>query len=211
MTNRKTLPGDEKLNFESARRNFDIEFVQQCVNNIDPRNHYIQAYPSLLDSTKILYGEMEEKAIPVIAHLAYGWMPTIPKNINFGKETNRKILEASKICSIDQSVNFIKSWHTPPVNNSWVGSSKVLHFINPEFFPIWDSKVAKHFTKGNNKKLSDSDIRMKSGFYADYVEFCKDIADSFQSIFNVQKAFENKVKYSVTKFRAIEYVLFSVS
>ncbi len=37
-------------------------------------------------------------------------------------------------------------------NNSSVGASKLLHFICPAFFPIWDSRVAKAFF--GRKKIS---------------------------------------------------------
>ena len=38
-----------------------------------------------------------------------------------------------------------------PINRSWVGTSKFLHFLNPEIFPIWDSRVARRSFK--NLKL----------------------------------------------------------
>jgi len=32
------------------------------------------------------------------------------------------------------------------INNSLVGASKLLHFINPEQYAIWDSKIFKYVT-----------------------------------------------------------------
>lgn len=37
-------------------------------------------------------------------------------------------------------------------NNSAVGASKLLHFLSPEDFPIWDSRTAKAFF--NKSKIS---------------------------------------------------------
>ncbi|MDE0509326.1 MAG: hypothetical protein OXI17_11920 [Gammaproteobacteria bacterium] len=202
------------MNTDCAMQVFRV-FAKKCVNNIDSENHYIQAYPLLLKSTRILGDELGEKAIPAIAHLAYGWMPTIPKNITFDEIQNKKILEACEISSPDESVQFVnKYWGSrsdkPPINNSWVGSSKVLHFINPEMFPIWDTKVARHFTRDDNEPLSDANIRGKHNFYVDYVNFCKQVTkECDKEICIVQKGFRDRINYSVTKFRAIEYVLFS--
>ena len=155
------------------------ESAQECANKIDPGNHYVQAYPLLLKSTKILCKKLEWKAIPVIANLAYGWMPTIPKNIKFDEQHNKEILKAYKIGTSDDPVKFIEDLSKkPPINNSWVGSSKVLHFINPEMFPIWDTNVAKHFTKEDDKKLSDANIREKHSFYANYRELCGILQES---------------------------------
>ena len=35
-------------------------------------------------------------------------------------------------------------------NNSAVGASKLLHFLSPEDFPIWDSRTAKAFFNKSN-------------------------------------------------------------
>jgi hypothetical protein len=41
----------------------------------------------------------------------------------------------------------------PPFAGSWIGTSKMLHFINPDVFAIWDSKIAKAgcVNSGENK------------------------------------------------------------
>lgn len=181
-----------------------VEEAQQCADNIDYKNHYIRSYPLLLKSTKTLYEELGDAAVPAIAHLAYGWMPTIPKNLNFCKKSSKRVLEALDICSTENSVQYILDWTTPPINNSWVGSSKVLHFINPEAFPIWDSKVAGHFN------VNGSSVTKSAECYAQYIHFCKEMADIETAVSTVQAAFIENACYSVSKIRAIEFILFSL-
>lgn len=191
-----------RLDTETARMKF-IEGAKRCADNIDHDHHFIRSYPQLLESTKILCDELGDAAIPAVAHLAYGWMPTILKNLNFCKENSRKVFEASSSCSVEDSIQYITGWRTPPINNSWVGSSKVLHFINPETFPIWDSKVAGHFG------ISGNSARKNTHCYAEYVMFCEDIANTYSEVSNVQLAFEELAGYSVSKIRAVEYILFN--
>jgi thermostable 8-oxoguanine DNA glycosylase len=40
-------------------------------------------------------------------------------------------------------------------NNSYVGMSKVLHFINPELFCIYDSRIVKRLRKVTNCTPAD--------------------------------------------------------
>ena len=64
----------------------------------------------------------------------------------------------------EKANDFIKGFKGEPINNSWVGLSKALHFINPEIFPIWDKNVAELFgikitygtTEGALKKRNEN-------------------------------------------------------
>ena len=40
--------------------------------------------------------------------------------------------------------------------SSVIGSSKLLHFVNPEVFPIWDATIHKYWEINGNKNSSDS-------------------------------------------------------
>lgn len=50
-------------------------------------------------------------------------------------------------------------------NNSTVGASKVLHFLNPKVYSIWDSRVARQFLwKGVTRPTFDQDERLLEYF-----------------------------------------------
>ena len=78
------------------------------------------------------------------------------------------------------------------VNNSMVGTSKLLHFIKPDLYPIWDSKVCKVFSEeeGNSYKVD------KIGDYLKYRDFCDEIINT-NKFENIKK--EVKVKIGLEK------------
>jgi len=80
-----------------------------------------------------------------IVAFAYSWMPTIPR-IHYDKldiPVDRLMdkLQALKKGKAEQ-IPFLFELLVPVINNSVVGTSKVLHFIAPKIVPIYDSKVA---------------------------------------------------------------------
>ena len=79
--------------------------------------------------------------------MVYGWMPRIFGHITpeyFGSHDKPIVNTIRTITTIERGRAYVKHQmaKTPPVNNSWVGTSKLLHCLNPEIFPIWDSRIA---------------------------------------------------------------------
>lgn len=171
----------------------------EAIRCIDASEQYLRTYPQLLRSTAILVKEMGEDALPAIAHMAYGWMPTILKKFSDSKPD---IVGPATSCqSFEEASALIQSLDDSPINNSWVGMSKVLHFINPEFFPIWDSRVAKHFG------LKISQINNRNHFL-EYLAFVEKNRKS-DAVKRVREAFAKEAGYEVTDVRACEFILFS--
>ena len=81
-----------KLDTETARKKIE-EGAQRCADNIDSGNHYVQSYKLLLKSTTILCDKLGDDAIPAVAHLAYGWMPRIPKTSIFARKIIGRFLK----------------------------------------------------------------------------------------------------------------------
>jgi hypothetical protein len=83
----------------------------------------------------------------VALHIVYGWMPTVPdferpKNLSVDKrerttqllnEARIRILNATEIDELKENL----------VNNSVVGTSKLLHLLAPNKYAIWDGRVAR--------------------------------------------------------------------
>jgi hypothetical protein len=148
----------------------------------------------------LLAKEMGEDALSAIAHMAYGWMPTILKK--FSDSQPGIVGPATESRSFEEASGLIQSLDDSPINNSWVGMSKVLHFMNPEFFPIWDSRVAKHFG------LKISQVNKKNHFI-EYLTFVEKNRKS-DAVKRVREAFVKEAGYEVTDVRACEFILFSV-
>ena len=188
-----------KMNHQRAEDTLTSKY-SEAIECIDGSEQYIRTYPELLRSTAILAKEMGEDALPAIAHMAYGWMPTILKK--FSDSEPDIVGSATKCRSFEEASELIQSLEDSPINNSWVGMSKVLHFINHQFFPIWDSRVAKHFD------LKITQVNKKNNFL-EYVTFVEENRKS-DAVKRVQEAFVKEAGYSVSDVRACEFILFSV-
>ena len=188
-----------KMNHERAEDTLTFKYPE-AIRCIDANEQYLRTYPELLRSTAILAKEMGEDALPAIAHMTYGWMPTILKKFS---DSQPGIVGTATGCrSFEEASGLIQSLDDSPINNSWVGMSKVLHFMNPEFFPIWDSRVAKQFD------LKISQVNKKNHFI-EYLTFVEEHRNN-DAVKKVQEAFVKEVGYSVTDVRACEFILFSV-
>jgi len=90
---------------------------------------------------------------------AYSWMPTIPEiykeAVKPGLIGRLKKLKATKNID-DKTLQALFIELIPVINNSLIGTSKVLHFINPNLVPIIDSNVIhgwNSFFKGKEKQI----------------------------------------------------------
>ncbi len=87
-------------------------------------------------------------------------MPTILE-CNFSSDENYSMY-IKNINSGDCSIEFLNIMKSK-INNSIVGGSKFLHFINPEKYAIWDSKVYKSlFGKRNYNETNNINNYLKS-------------------------------------------------
>jgi len=135
-------------------------------------------------------------------NFTYGWMPTMfefvkPVNIPIAVE----ILNKSKkrqCLGVDELQQLKECF-----NNSLVGSSKLLHFINPNQYPIWDSRVFRYLTnkEPHSYRLNNSNL------YLRYLEFCEFITN--QSGYGKTHRFvEDKIGYSMSRLRSVELIMY---
>ena len=117
--------------------------------------HYFRSYCSLVKISGFLCAEARRRndasfsgqAIIAIAQMAYGWMPTMLNQANIIKSAKHEdwcaFFDAADANGFDDAIAFIDRYESSPIGATWVGASKVLHFVNPKVFPIWDSNVAR--------------------------------------------------------------------
>src|ERR1035437_838395 len=166
----------------------------------DNKTYYI-SYTEFLEYFKNST-EISKHNLIIGINFVYGWMPTI---FDFSTENFDDTLLI---------LNSAKQGHIPSVekletlkrllNNSLVGTSKLLHFINPEKFSIWDSKVYYYLTKdvAHQYRIGNS----KS--YLSYLDFCNELTQR-KEYNEVHEYICEQVGYPMSKLRTAELIMFS--
>ncbi|WP_394562119.1 hypothetical protein [Aquipseudomonas alcaligenes] len=170
---------------------------------IDRAQSYVRSYPHILAhlaSCKVL----TERDFICGAHMVYGWMPTIleihatesvtvPDGVSLLQKARAQgQLSCSEIQRLAQLVN-----------RSVVGASKLLHFVNPEAFAIWDSRIysfiyeqAPHQNRVNN-----------SAAYERYLMLLQQLRQD-ERFPAFHASINQKMGYPVSALRALEVVMF---
>ena len=184
----------------------DIASVEESIQPITyddrPYPSYIRAYPEFIRYFEKI-DSIDIQDFIIGAHFVYGWMPTILKlNLKIeGVEQNNFIVDMANLVKRGERIaeeNIIRL--SKVINNSIVGTSKVLHFINPNIYAIWDSRVCE-FIYNNSYRVQDPRA------YKDYLINCAEVAN--ENGFELfHRKINEKMGYPVTAFRAIEWVAY---
>ena len=157
-----------------------------------PYNHFLHFFKDKAVLT--------EHDLVISANFTYGWMPTI---LNFKScEFNRAVeiinLAKSQKRLTDIQILLLKSL----INNSLVGVSKLLHFINPDVYAIWDSRVCRFLTGMSHRNKVEN-----ISLYWQYVDLCNRIASDsfFTSLRDRYKEFKG---FNVSDNRLIDQIMF---
>lgn len=179
-------------------------FEQGATEKIKADRSYIQSYQCLVEYFSGL-NELTNNDLIRGMHMVYGWMPTI-LHINKDKSETlpdealaacQKAMQEGDLSTTELKV--LKAY----VNRSIVGASKLLHFLVPDRYPIWDLKICRfvHGEKSNNHTANN---------VATYDQYVKDIralqADPQFPAFH--RKVEKQLGYSVSGIRALELVMF---
>lgn len=133
----------------------------------------------------------------------YSWMPTILKNLNLSKlDKVTSILNNVKqrVDISDDDLLLLKEFS----NNSLVGASKLLHFINPEYYAIWDSRVFKFL---NNNEAAHKYKLEKVHVYRQYLSYLSNLKTS-GTLDNIVATLKAKIGYPISDYRALELLFF---
>ncbi len=191
------------MNFQ----NLTLERITRDARNVNfgPNDSYLLSYPEFISYFRNT-DPIEEHHFIISSHFVYGWMPKILKlDRNKIKEAVSILNKARKADLLDKDeIEHLKSC----VNNSLVGVSKLLHFIRPEAYPIWDSNT---FTYATGQKPHHYRME-KTDSYLAYRERLFEITE-MSGFSEVQSVVEGKFtpmyKYTMTRLRVIELVMFS--
>lgn len=187
--------------FMNNQRNEDIiNRLIKVADTLKPEiKSFFISYPYYLQYFKNLPGdEIKIENVIIGISFTYSWMPTILKNINIqNKSEILKVLNNAKKGD-GLSVSDLELLKVA-FNNSLVGTSKLLHFVNPEKFAIWDSRVFRNLYKEEPYKYKLE----KAETYLKYLEYLNEL--KFASNFEIfEKKIIKRVGYSIKPLRALE-------
>lgn len=177
-------------------------FINMNISN-EIKGYYIDSYNFYI-SFFAEKEQLKEQDVIIGLGFVYSWMPTIPKNVNFNilKEVTILLNKAK------QGYDFTDTDYVTLkklCNNSLVGSSKLLHFINPNKYAIWDSKIYSFLyeDKASYKYKVENIAKYKA-----YLELMNKVSISikFRPIIEKNK---KQFPYHITDFRVIEWMFFN--
>lgn len=170
--------------------------------SVAQNDSYIESYPEFLQYFTTLE-RIEKHHLIISAHFVYGWMPTIV-HLNL-EETDQILLLLNHVKSgtrlKEYEINMLKSF----INNSLVGLSKLLHFINPAEYAIWDSRIFRYLTHKKSQYGID-----KAENYLGYLTKMKELSNH-ESYPRLHTMIEKHFNYSLTPMRAIEILMFETA
>lgn len=170
-----------------------------CLDDQDPNHTYHKSYKHFVSyfSEK---PQLTELDLVIGANFTYGWMPTI---LNFKSNefdsAVRIINKAKKPERIDDDEIIVLKGL---INNSLVGVSKLLHFINPDVYAIWDSRVCNFLTGKSHKQKIE-----KVSLFWSYLDLCQRVR-RHPEFDNIHKSFIKKIAYDVSPMRTLEQIMF---
>ena len=171
---------------------------QNTIEDIDNDDNEHRMYRRFLGYFSDINGPLEEKHLIDGACLAYAWMPTI---LNFKTQQFAESIVVLNQARGEESIDRTQlDTLARLINNSIVGASKLLHFINPKQYAIWDSRVCKCLT-GEDGEVTSIDA------YVDYLAMCKRITNQI-NYEPLHESYEQQVGYAVTPMRSIEQYFF---
>jgi hypothetical protein len=182
-------------------KNLSFENLKKDVETFVPTDNdsYVDSYSEFINYFKNI-DWIEKHHLVIASHFVYGWMPTILQ------------LDTKKVDEVLSILNGVRAGHSASenelevikqcVNNSMVGTSKLLHFINPNLYAIWDSRIFRYMT---GKKSTYGIEKPKA--YIEYMKALNEIANH-PEYRHLHFEIERNFNYEITPFRAIEALMF---
>jgi len=167
---------------------------------------YHSTYEALLGLGRMIEDGARHSGLLTLSCGVYAWMPTILGTYEaeaFNKDA--PVTAIREINTAAAAVSLLGAMEKrAPLNGSWIGTSKLLHMLNPSIFPIWDGRVAARFSP-----ISNYSINLKKT-YMSYVSFMHEEVPNHSNLIRViGDHIEDAHGYKSTDLRCLELLLFS--
>lgn len=184
-----------------ALKNLNFATIRKDSENIiwSDYDSYLETYPEFIQYFRNI-DRIERHHLIISSHFIYGWMPTI---LNIDLKSINEVLrllnevKSGKLLTVEELMILKKC-----INNSLVGLSKLLHFINPRSYAIWDSRIFRYLTEKKSSYGIDN-----PNTYLEYLNGIKSMSEH-QDYRILHNFIESKFEYKIEPMRAIEIVMF---
>jgi len=177
-------------------------------------NAYLATYPALLAAASNP-GDSPWAWFCQIAAMTYGWMPRVVRlDMEHSRTAAQSLLAAHH--ATQESMQKIQITPISLSVRSVVGASKMLHFANPNVYPIWDSRIETtrlgkapgltHMQAPENywRYCAEvHEVRMHRDFRGFYVEMEAALAARLEYL--------GIEPYPISEVRAVELAVFELS
>ena len=165
----------------------------------DPGDSYLLSYPEFIAYFAGL-DEITHHNLIIAANFTYGWMPRVLTFKSRDFAAGVAILNAARRQGLvgERDLNSLRSL----IDNSMVGVSKILHFVNPSRYAIWDRRVYTYI----NRRYSQLQIQKPRNYLA-YLDNCHEITNDGRFA-PIHASMNRKIGYEVTAYRALELVMY---
>ena len=186
---------------EKFKSRITIEkFLRDCDKyKVDKQTYYV----SYLEFLKY-FSDIEtitRHHLVIGINFTYGWMPTIFdfRSENFEEAVDILNKAKSGIVPTVEQLEILKGLF----NNSLVGATKLLHFINPHKFAIWDSRVYRYLTgdTAHHNRIGNCES------YLSFLKFC-DYLTNEKEYEKAHNTICKKLGYQMTKMRTVELIMY---
>jgi hypothetical protein len=164
-----------------------------------PGDSYLLSYPEFIAYFANL-DQITQHNVIIAANFTYGWMPRILTFKSQDLAGAVGVLNAARgetlitECELGLLRNLI--------DNSLVAVSKLLHFVNPRRYAIWDRRVYTYISG----RCSQAQIQ-KPRNYLEFLDNCREIT-SDRRFEPAYASMNRKIGYGVTSYRALELVMY---
>lgn len=194
---------DIDLVFESLK-NYKIEF-----ENIS----YFESYFEFVEFFKRIE-TIDYHSLVISSYFTYGWMPTILKKFNTKDNIDDVITILNKVKNHIEINNIEYGKLVDCINNSIVGVSKLIHFINPTDYPIFDSRIKNYFKENHLLESIWKPTYQNKNKDVKQYQLYRDICFEMISDDRFQKIYDESIKQlgfdrDITKMRVLENLFFT--
>lgn len=144
---------------------------------------------------------LDKHSLTIGIHFTYGWMPTAFDFRIGDMDLILPILNNSKKTGTisSEDVRALKNY----LNGSLVGTSKLLHFMLPDVFPIWDSRVYRYFHEEKPHFYRTDNVES----YMRFCNICRSIAQ--HPAYEPAHNWIQSQLYPISKIRSLELIMFN--